>query len=853
MSVNTFKILFLSVFFFFVSNFFCQDKDGLNIISKKKVGQIEVGGPFAGIEIHNSFPALNRISFYYPVANSIDISRDYWNRADYRIMSIGVKAGDSSRTVLEEETFQVDQTPYSARFSKDNKKFEVTVKYQFCKSKPALVATYILKNKSKEENEFELYTRLEGILRTSHSYNLIDEAYSSYDSSNGIIRINFENSETGKAQVFIANAGVQPSSFTSKKYSDANYESLNEYWLKSGKALPGEIIPEENPDSAEMAFIYQKILKPEESFQVVQIIGSAKIEEAEAISEYLLPNYEKEIKEYENYILENSVGNKIIKTGNNDFDFTTEWAQAVLAANAHFIDGGVQPMPAQAEYNFYFTHDVLLTDLAAVNFDLPRVKKDLQFILDHSNKEKVIPHAYYWKDSSFKTEYAGTENWNHFWFILVGARYFRHSNDREFLVELYPFMKKSIETALQNLGEDTLMYSFRPDWWDIGNNYGPRSYMTILASRALREFVFAAYSLNKPDAFLKKYYDLADSLNENLTTKLWSDSLKYLISYFEDGTQDKHIYMGSMLAPHFNLLNDNKSKMMMKTAEEFLLDENIGIYTLFPMDLDKLKDFMGFVKGEAGEPFHYANGGIWNHGNAWYALGLIANGNQKDAYRFIDKIMTLRGIIESPNGQPAMYEYRISDKSDSSVYGKIDKPQFLWAGSWYIYTLYNLFGIRENEWNISFEPFIPASLAKVVLKLTYNKRLVSVSISGQGEFIQSIKYDEKSLPSSVIPANLDNLKKIDIVLGDLETPIIKNTNGKLISPEFNSDENYLSFNIRSYKDKILKCKLVSPFSPKRILKNQTEIKYAVQKKNQIYEIDFEDASFEGNEFYKIEF
>ena len=75
---------------------------------------------------------------------------------------------------------------------------------------------------------------------------------------------------------------------------------------------------------------------------------------------------------------------------------------------------------------------------------------------------KVIPHAYYWKDSSYKTEFAGTANWkklgtssvpspiwNHFWFTLVCARYLRHSGDIEFLNQLYSYIKRSIKTALK--------------------------------------------------------------------------------------------------------------------------------------------------------------------------------------------------------------------------------------------------------------------------------------------------------------------------------------------------------------------------------------------------------------------
>jgi len=38
--------------------------------------------------------------------------------------------------------------------------------------------------------------------------------------------------------------------------------------------------------------------------------------------------------------------------------------------------------------------------------------------------------------------------------------------------------------ALSNRHND-MMWALRPDWWDIGRNYGPRAYMTILATKSL--------------------------------------------------------------------------------------------------------------------------------------------------------------------------------------------------------------------------------------------------------------------------------------------------------------------------------------------------------------------------------
>ena len=806
-----------------------QHRDLLTINSTREVGQIEVGSPYVGIEIHKSFPLLNRISFYYPVANSIDISEDYWKRENYRIMSVGLKEGNSPKRLLENQVYKVSQTPYSVSFREIDSESEIRIQYQFCMHQPAMVVTYEITNTSEVEKEYEVYTRLETTLRTSHTYKIINDAYTEFQKNGSIIKINYPFIETGNSQIFIMNAGFEPSSFTSKEENEKGFQNLDNWWLNTSSPLPGKIIQKENLSKPTAAFIYKKLLVPKSSIKIIQIIGSLLISESEEKTEYILNNYLKEIDEYENYILNKSFNTNEIITGDTDIDFTSRWSNAVLGTNAHYLNGQIVPMPAQAEYNFYFTHDALLTDLAAVNFDLSRVKNDLKYIISLADTDKMIPHAYYWKDSKFQTEFAGTENWNHFWFTLVCARYLRHSGDEEFLEQLYPYIEKSIQTALKNKGKDDLMWSFRPDWWDIGNNFGSRAYMTILAIRALREFNYISAVLGN-DSGLKFYEALSNQMNTKLVDTLWDSNLNYLISYYEDGKEDQHVYMGSLLASHFNLLDQDKNLKLIYTAQEKLLDEKLGIYTLYPMDLHLLIDYMKFNGNEAGDPFHYANGGIWPHGNAWFALGLINNGFNEDAFRFIKKTMTFNGIINSPNGQPALYEYRISDKSNPAVYGKIDKPQFLWAAGWYLYTLYNLFGLRENEWNISFNPFIPEQMDSVQLIVQIKGSPVIINIKGKGNILSSILIDNVEIPSTVIPEELNKIEKINFNLGyHSRTPYLKTANASVFSPRYNGRDKKLEFNLESFEGHLTELQIVSPMAYQNVVINGISLSSGIKE------------------------
>lgn len=832
-----------------------QDKKLLTIESTKEVGQIEVGGPYVGIEIHKSFPLLNRISFYYPVANSIDISEDYWKRENFRIMNIGLKVDDSPKEFLKQQIYKVSQTPYSVSFTGNDFDSEVKIKYEFCKNQPAMVITYEITNTSDTEKEYEVYTRLETTLRTSHTYKVIDSAYTEFEDEGSIIRTNYPFTETGSSQVFVMNSGSQPSSFTTEKEMNNGFTNLDDWWLKTDDSLPEIIIPKEKMSEPVTAYIYKKTLKPKTSFKIIQIVGSSLISEGNAKTDYLSKNYQNEVDDYESYILKESLNENEIITGNCDIDFTSRWSKAVLTTNAHYLNGQIVPMPAQAEYNFYFTHDALLTDLAVVNFDLGRVKNDLKFIISLADTNKTIPHAYYWKDTTYKTEFAGTENWNHFWFTLVCARYFRHSGDSTFLNQLYPYINQSIKTAMKNKGDDDLMWSFRPDWWDIGNNYGQRAYMTILAIRALREFNYVSTILQKDLSEIKFYDDLANRMNKKLVDSLWNNKLNYLINYFEDGKEDQHIYMGSLLASHFNLLDNDKNLKLISTAKEKLLDEKLGIYTLYPMDLHLLIDYMKFAGNEAGDPYHYANGGIWPHGNSWFALSLISNGLNNDAYEFIKKTMTLNGIINSPNGQPALYEYRISDKNNPALYGKIDKPQFLWAGGWYFYTLYNLFGLRENEWNISFSPFIPTEMDSVQLTVTINGDPVLVDISGKGNTLSSIQFDGIEIPSAIVPSDMKKINRISLILGDTKTPYLNSVNAIVSSPQYDIKTKTLEFDLGSFEGQIIELEIISPLVVQNVFINKKQLNTGIieSKNNNVFEINLKHTSELNRNHYSIKY
>jgi hypothetical protein len=813
---------FILLLLTFVTAFgYSQETDSL-AVHYNGDAQIEVGNHYIGIELHHNSPALQRISFYYPAANSIDLSNDYWKRDSSFVMALGLVVGNNHVDWLNLKHFQLDLTPYRAVFNKRENNAHISIKYEFCKNKPALIVTFQVENIGSAEDDFQFYTDLETTLKTSHSYKIKNKAWAEYSEKGNTLYINFNDAETMNAQIFIANAGEKPVGYSGKSSLNSIPVKENNWWKDDDLKLTNNLLSNNNPGIPAARFLYQKKLAPREKMKIVQIIGSCKQNKGNEIVNYLLSNNKLEINNYEKYV-SNEINKSKFKTGDEAIDHTIKWAKGILAVNQHYIDGKIEPMPCPAEYNFYFTHDVLLTDLAAVNFDLQRVKQDLEFIVGRSNKDYIIPHAYYWKDTAFVTEFAEPDNWNNFWFVITSSSYLKHSSDTSLIRKIYPFITKSLQQTLINK-KDNLMWAYRPDWWDIGHIYGARAYMTILAIKAIRDYIYISAALNKNIDKLKDYENSADEMQKQLNKKLWKDDYKYLMNYYEGNKIDPHYYIGSLLAPQFNLLNKVRTLALTNTASQKLLDSKLGIYNAFPMDFDTLINYMKFNDNEAGDKFLYMNGGIWPHGNAWYALDLMKCGKKKEALDFIKKVMTISGMLQSPNGQPAMYEVRNGNYNDAKVYGKIDKPQFMWAGGWYLYCLYHLYGIEENSWNISFNPFLDSSEGrKGSDECSYNifagGKNLSVLVKGTGDFINTIRFDGKKHYSLVTPENISGIKNVELILGKVENPYLKDANSILRSFSYEEKSKIMTCELKAFVNHTNSLEIVSPVKPKTISLN----------------------------------
>ena len=701
--------------------------DSLAVAFDGKRGQIEVGGAYAGVEFHGSRPVPARISFYAPVANSLDLSTDYWRRGESRPLTLVVQV-DGRRDTLGAAPWAYRWTPYSVVFQKQAPDYDAAIEYRFAADLPIVVMRLTLVNRTGRRAAFEVDANLAAVLRTSHAYEKREPSRTGYVDDGATFLAHFDAADTDSAALFVANVGAAP-------------------------------VPASRPVGNSAAFAYARELAAGQSLVITQLIGTSRQREADAVRRRAVATWDDEVAAYEDGIRAYVRDRGRFDVADPELLQTSQLARALLRADRHYLDGHIVPMPSPAEYNFFFSHDLLLTDLGAVFFDPARVRDDLLYVHSLVHADSVLPHARYWRDSTYVVEQANADNWNHLWAVLLSASYLKHSGDTATVELLYPTLQKSMALMLGN-EKDGLMYAERPDWWDIGHVYGPRAYLTALTIRALEAYAFVSLELGRDDPSLASHVQTAARMRRALVDELWDDDAGYLLNGLDSTTVDRHYYTGSLLAAAFGLLEPPERDALLETARLELLDENVGVRNAMPMDYHLLTDVYHFQEGEVGAPGLYMNGGVWPQGNAWYALALIAAGRVNEARDALERFLSVAGVTNSPNGQPAFYEYRNADPA-SPAYGAVDKPTFLWAGGWYLHVLYQLAGVRETPWTLSFSPALPEGFDTVAFDLAVAGAQSRVSWSGTGPTFRRIVVDGVETPSAVLtgPASRIELER----------------------------------------------------------------------------------------------
>ncbi|MCB2211194.1 hypothetical protein KQI52_03675 [bacterium] len=762
------------------------NRPAITVTSDGDYDIVEVGGSYVGAEFHRRKPAPTRISFYTPVANSLDPSQDYWTRDTTRTLELLLQYRDNDTgeavggmSVLNDVPWDCDWTPYRATFSQFIT-LKQSITYEFGQTLPLMAVTFSLENPDAEPVALTLGARLNTTLRTCHTYTERQPAQLVHWDTQHALQLDYPYADTDSASVLLLVDGLKE---------------------------------EEQPDwsastHARAEFSADLVIPALGQREVTLLIASCRLREAYETFYRVRDGWREDVRAHEQNVMAYADRSTVYEP-DRSLTHTERWAKAVMQVDRHWLNGSLVPMPCPAQYNFFFTHDMLLTNLGTVYFDTETVRADLRFLHSLTRADSTLAHAYYWKDGEYVTEFCGDNSWNHLWFIQLAAAYLRHSGDTETVSSLLPELEHSLAAALSQRGQDGLVHGNYPDWWDIGNVPGARAYLTSLTARALEDAAFIAAKLEHAELVPNEWQVVRDELLDSLNERLWSDEHGYLLNTIGD-TLDTHLYAGSLVAAWFDQLPPDRAETMVATATRELVDPEIGLRIVMPADFHLLEDAYNFHGPEAGAAYTYINGGVWPHGNAWYAFAQLHAGDADGALASLQKFLTLDGVRNSPNGQASFYEYRFSDP-ESPKYGSFDKPTFLWMGGWYMNVLYSLAGVREDPWGVRITPERPSQWETHTFPLTVNGQTVEVTVHGDALpdaplAFRRILRDGEPCGSAVLYGSPSTL---EFERGVPEIPYLVSASVLVEDVSWSESRRQLTVQLRGTPGQIWSCQLVS--------------------------------------------
>ncbi len=805
-------------------------------------GTLEIGGYTIGVEFHRSRPVPSRISFFEPVANSMDVSQDYWTRDTSRVFffTLHDSMGGPALDTLGSRPFEYTWDPTNVRFRGTLNGFSATVEYageQGFASTTALDASITLINTTLTTFDGYLTLHLNTALRTCHTYTWrypteVQDGWPLGWPNPDVLELNYPFEDTDSARVLLMvekfrtmpngrpfpPVGV-PGDIPDKQATTwtvvADQETGTEKFPPNAVVQGWLPVHMESDDTLILDYLLwsermipegHKEPHTEQKFNSKESRYSPKFKNIVGLASEFIRRNAAAPPLANRWLLPDSYSLRLMNVDDSWLRTNMAWAKKVYYANTHSFENTQINMPCPAQYNFFFTHDVLVNDLGRVYSYLEFVKHDLNFIGERSEPEtNRLVHARYFKNGEYVSEYCGADSWNHLWFILLTAKYLRHSGDEELVRQLMPIVDASVQAVLSQRGADGLMHGSRPDWWDIGNVPGPKTYLTVLTCRALRDYAATQLRLGVENKQTGELLTIADELQASLL-KLWDEEAGYLLN-INEGEWDRHYFSGSLTAVWFDLLDSRYASKLLTTAEHELLDTNLGIRNAMPPDFMGLEERYRFQKGEVGAAYKYFNGGVWPQGTAWYILALIHQVRLDEAHRALRDYLTVDGVAASPGGQPSFYEYRFADPN-SPDYGRVDKPTFLWMGGWFEHCLYELMGVRESAWNIRLVPEHPAALGdSIAFPLTVAGKRAMVSIRGAGDAFAQIRLDGEPSYSAVL---FDGAATIHAARGTPETPYVTDVEGLIYGVDYDEAASLLAVSCEGVRGHDVVVELVSP-------------------------------------------
>jgi len=329
---------------------------------------------------------------------------------------------------------------------------------------------------------------------------------------------------------------------------------------------------------------------------------------------------------------------------------------------------------------------------------------------------------------------------------------------------VYEHCIRAIEISL-NFGERGLPLMGSGDWNDGMNKVGYKGkgesvWMGWFLGSVLKEFIPVCEKMGDFER-AEKYKKIIPELKESVEANGW-DGEWYKRAFFDDGTpigskESRECTIDS-LAQSWSVISslgdEERSKIALKSVENYLINEEEGIIALLTPPFDDIDLDPGYIKSYV--PGVRENGGQYTHAAAWLikAFAMLGDGNKAyNLFRLINPINHSRSLIECAKYKVEPYAVA------ADVY---TNPQHIGRGGWTWYTgsagwmyrvgLEDILGFRVEKDKLFIDPCIPKDWEGYGIRYVYGDTVYNIEVKNTGKVnrgVSSITADGKTVKEYV--------------------------------------------------------------------------------------------------------
>lgn len=338
---------------------------------------------------------------------------------------------------------------------------------------------------------------------------------------------------------------------------------------------------------------------------------------------------------------------------------------------------------------------------------------------------------------------------------------YKVTGDKNWLRKVYPIIKNSIEDDLMVdhdpatglvKGESSFLdwrEQTYPRWMDPMDIYSSKNLGTnALHFRALTVASRMA-ELMKEKAEVIKFKSEAEKIKEGINKYLWIPEKNYYGQYLYGRNYQllspRSEALGEALSVVFDVADPSRQKELVQHVPVV----DYGIPCIFP---------------QIGDIPPYHNNAVWPFVQTYWMWAAAKTGNEKSVLHSIASIYRAAAMFLTNK------ENFVADNGDWAG-TQINSSNMLWSLSGNISIVHKvLFGIRFDENELRFQPFVPKVMADIrkLDNFSYRKAVLDIEMSGFGNRIAIFMLDGNVQKSAAIPAKLTGRHRVKIVLANNE-------------------------------------------------------------------------------------